>query len=93
VLFGERALTITTNTPFAGSQTGTASIFNLDAQAGLSYWLTPNMKFTVGYRYDEYFKALKTVVVTNSTATPPVVAVNNIDRAYSGPMVRLTTKF
>lgn len=94
VLFGERSLTITTNTPFAGSQTDTPAIFNVDAQAGLSYWLTPNMKFTVGYRYDEYFRALKTLTVTNAfTSAAPTVAVKNIDRSYSGPMVRLTTKF
>jgi opacity protein-like surface antigen len=94
VLFGERTLTITTNTPFAGSQTDTPTIFNVDAQAGLSYWLNPNMKFTVGYRYDEYFRALKTLNVTNATSLAgPTVAVTNIDRAYSGPMVRLTTKF
>jgi hypothetical protein len=96
-LIGERVLTITANTAgiaFAGSQTDTPVIFNVDAQAGLSYWLNPNLKFTVGYRFDDYFKALKTATVTSSIgATTPTVATTNIDRSYSGPVVRLTSKF
>jgi hypothetical protein len=92
VLFGERTLTIAVpNSPFAGAQTSAPAIFNVDAQAGLSYWFNPNLKFTVGYRYDEYFKALKTITVTNPTTQS--VAVNSIDRAYSGPMARLTFKY
>jgi hypothetical protein len=51
------------------------------------------MKFTVGYRYDEYFKALKTVMVNNTTANTPTAVGSNIDRAYSGPMARLTFKY
>jgi Flp pilus assembly protein TadG len=96
-LVGERTLTITANTAgfaFAGSQTDTPVIFNVDAQAGLSYWFNPNLKFTVGYRFDDYFKALKTATVTsNIGATTPTVAVTSIDRSYSGPVVRLTSKF
>jgi Legionella pneumophila major outer membrane protein precursor len=95
-LVGERALTVTANTAgiaFAGSQTDTPVIFNVDAQAGLSYSFNPNLKFTMGYRFDDYFKALKTLVVTNATSTTPTVAVTSIDRSYSGPVVRLTSKF
>jgi len=60
----------------------------------LSYWFNPNLKFTVGYRFDDYFKALKTATVTSNVgATTPTVAVTSIDRSYSGPVVRLTSKF
>jgi Legionella pneumophila major outer membrane protein precursor len=96
-LIGERTLTITANTAgiaFAGSQTDTPVIFNVDAQVGLSYWLNTNLKFTAGYRFDDYFKALKTATVTsNIAATTPTVTTTNIDRSYSGPVVRLTSKF
>ena len=61
------------------------AIFNVDAQAGLSYWISPNLKATVGYRFDGYFKALKTL---NSAGN-----VVDVDRFYDGPMVRLTSKF
>ncbi|HET7841063.1 MAG TPA: Lpg1974 family pore-forming outer membrane protein [Terriglobia bacterium] len=87
VLFGERAVTLTAPgvTSFGASLSDTRAVFNVDAQAGLSYWFTPATKFTVGYRFDGYFKALKTF---NSAGN-----VTDIDRFYNGPMVRLTTKF
>jgi hypothetical protein len=39
----------------------TTAVFNVDAQAGLSYWLSPNLKITASYRVDAYFNALKTI--------------------------------
>jgi hypothetical protein len=39
----------------------------------------------VGYRFDGYFRALKTL---NSAGN-----VVDVDRFYNGPMVRLTSKF
>jgi hypothetical protein len=51
----------------------------------LSYWFTPATKVTASYRFDGYFKALKTL---NSAGN-----VTDIDRFYSGPVLRLTTKF
>ena len=60
------------------------AIFNVDAQAGLSYWINPNLKLTAGYRFDGYFRALKTL---NSAGN-----VVDVDRFYNGPMVRLTWK-
>ena len=96
VLFGERNLQQTataavTTGPGAGTVvtvTGASSdsraVFNVDAQAGLSYWINPNLKLTASYRFDGYFKALKTL---NSAGT-----VTNVDRFYDGPMVRLTWK-
>jgi opacity protein-like surface antigen len=95
VLFGERTVTLTTPTPLIGPSTSdNTAVFNVDAQAGLSYWFTPNTKITASYRYDEYFKALKTL--TTSTVfgnNGPTITSSNIDRAFSGPMLRLTTKF
>jgi hypothetical protein len=87
VLFGERAMTLTVPavTTFGASVSDTATVFNVDAQAGLSYWFTPATKVTASYRFDGYFKALKTL---NSN-----LGTTNIDRFYSGPMLRLTTKF
>jgi hypothetical protein len=95
VLFGERAVTVTVPaaTNVGASVSDTPAIFNVDAQAGLSYWFTPATKLTVSYRYDEYFRALKTVVTTNAFTSAPTVSTKNIDRSFSGPMVRLTTKF
>ena len=87
VLFGERSVTLSVPavTSFGASVSDTAAVFNVDAQAGLSYWFTPATKITASYRFDGYFKALKTV---DSNVNP-----TNIDRFYSGPMLRLTTKF
>jgi hypothetical protein len=58
-LFGHRELKVTTFTPTPPitnsvdfSDSGT--VFNLDAQAGLSYWFSPNMKITASYRFDGY---------------------------------------
>lgn len=94
VLFGERAVTVTSPmTTFGASASDTPAIFNVDAQAGLSYWFSPTTKITASYRFDEYFKALKTVVVNNAFTSRPTVGTANIDRSYSGPMLRLTTKF
>jgi len=71
------------------------AIFNVDAQAGISYWFTPNVKITASYRFDEYFRALKTFSVASTNLGPggPVLTASNIDRSFSGPMLRLTTKF
>ena len=92
VLFGERNLQQTATATTGGvsvtvaqNSSDTRAIFNVDAQAGLSYWFNPNLKFTVGYRFDGYFRALKTF---NSAGN-----VVDVDRFYNGPMVRLTSKF
>src|SRR5215467_4567138 len=111
VLFGERNVQVTstaTGTVTGGLGAGTnfvattlvhasdsPAIFNVDAQAGLSYWFSPNVKFTVSYRFDEYFRALKTITVASTTLGTggPVFVASNIDRSFSGPMARLTWKY
>jgi opacity protein-like surface antigen len=95
VLFGERTVTVTSQAPLVNpSASDSPAIFNVDAQAGLSYWFTPNVKVTASYRFDEYFKALKTLNVasTNLGVNGPVLVSSNLDRSFSGPMLRLTTK-
>lgn len=106
-MFGERSVqSNSVSTPTGGGNIATVTttvaqasdspaIFNVDAQAGLSYWFTPSLKLTASYRYDEYFKALETLTVasTNLGVNGPVIVSSNIDRAYSGPMLRLTSTF
>jgi hypothetical protein len=100
VLFGRRSLdsnstmTLTINPAQPGgsgtlttaaSSSDVGAVFNLDAQAGVSYWFTPNFKMTASYRFDGYWNALKTVDTTG--------AIVNEDRFYHGPMLRATAKF
>lgn len=63
----------------------TTAVFNVDGQAGLSYWFSPNLKITASYRVDAYFNALKTIKPGTSTFT------QNVDQIYNGPMLRLTS--
>jgi Legionella pneumophila major outer membrane protein precursor len=107
VLFGERSgqvnsTTVTTlgaggtvTAALAANSSDSPAVFNADAEAGISYWVNPNLKITAGYRYDEYFKALKTFSVTTTSLGTNGVSItsSNIDRSYSGPVVRLTSKF
>jgi Legionella pneumophila major outer membrane protein precursor len=95
VLFGERQVSATA--PGGGIGVGvsdSAAIFNVDAQAGLSYWFTPTTKITASYRFDEYFRALKTLNASTAfTTAGPTITSSNLDRSFSGPMLRLTSKF
>jgi opacity protein-like surface antigen len=90
VLFGVRSLDVATTGNAAAfgifplGLNDDCAIFNLDAQAGLSYWFTPNVKVTASYRFDGYWGALKTVNAAG--------AIVNADRFFSGPMLRLTIK-
>ena len=73
----------TLNTAFSNSDFG--AVFNLDAQAGFSYWFTRNFKMTASFRFDGYLNALRTV----NTAG----AIVNENRFYYGPMLRATVTF
>jgi hypothetical protein len=99
VLFGNRSLnasqTVFATTPSpsfppqtsvtALSASSTVGILNLDAQAGISYWLTHNFKLTASYRFDGYWGAL--------TIIEPNGAPGQQDRFYYGPMLRGTISF
>jgi hypothetical protein len=90
-LYGVRSLEVSTGgaaTNFGIANLGASDatvVFNLDAEAGLSYWLTTNLKVTAAYRFDGYWNAFKTV---NGAGV-----VANEDRFYQGPTVRVTGKF
>jgi Legionella pneumophila major outer membrane protein precursor len=90
VLFGSRSLNVNTTgsaSTFGINALGAsddAVVFNLDAQVGLSYWVTPNVKLTGSYRFDGYWGALKTIDANGLVA--------NQDRFFFGPMLRLTVK-
>jgi hypothetical protein len=99
VLFGERQTTQTTfPTPVgagvflpitsASAISDTTAVFNVDGQAGLSYWFSPTFKITASYRVDAYFSALKTV-----KPGTPNGSFNSLDQIYNGPMLRLTSSF
>jgi len=103
VLFGERNVQFNSTQTIGGvvvittgaNAADSPAFFNADAEAGLSYWFNPNLKITASYRYDEYFKALKTLTVASTSlgVNGPVFVFSNIDRIYSGPMLRLTSTF
>jgi hypothetical protein len=67
------------------SASSTVGILNLDAQAGISYWLTRNFKLTASYRFDGYFNAV--------TIVEPNGSLGQQDRFYYGPMLRGTWAF
>jgi hypothetical protein len=97
VLFGERNLTLNAAAkPGVGptvtarlNSSDSAAVFNVDAQAGLSYWVTPNVKVTASYRVDAYLNAIRTL--KGSTTVTSTANLMNVDRIYNGPMVRLTS--
>jgi hypothetical protein len=63
----------------------TVGVPNLEVQAGISYWLTPNFKLTASYRFDGYWNAL-TVIEPNGQ-----LAQQN--QYYYGPVLRGTVTF
>jgi hypothetical protein len=101
VLFGDRSFNATQSTsslatpggffhylPLTAAALATCTdvaVFNLDAQAGISYWLTRNFKLTASYRFDGYWNAL--------TVIEPNGSLGNQSRFYYGPMLRATVTF
>jgi hypothetical protein len=71
---------------FATSQSGSAFVFNADAMAAVSYAFSAQFKISGGFRGDYYRAALSTFNVSTG-------ALQNIDRLYWGPFVRLTGAF
>jgi hypothetical protein len=76
---------ITLNSLTALSLSNTVAVFNLDVQAGISYWLTSNFKLTVSYRFDGYWNAL--------TIIEPDGGLGSQGRFYYGPMLRGSLTF
>jgi hypothetical protein len=98
-LFGERSLKATINQTLQDpddprqfftttaniNSSPFATVFNLDAQAGISYWFTPAFKLAASYRFDGYWNAIRTLNANG--------AVVNENRFYSGPMLRAAATF
>jgi hypothetical protein len=63
----------------------TAVVPNLEVQAGISYWLTPDFKLTVSYRFDGYWNALR-VIESNG-------GLGQQNQFYYGPVLRGTITF
>jgi hypothetical protein len=74
---------------FPGGSTNSTSkggtVFNADIQAGVSYWLNPNVKVSASYRLDAYFGALSTLSVENDPSR-----LTKVDRYFHGPRLALT---
>lgn len=65
-----------------------ATVFNTDIQAGLSYWVTDNIKISGSYRLDAYFNVLRTLDAKNDpTKLQPA------DRYIHGPRFALMAQF
>ncbi|HEY4405162.1 MAG TPA: Lpg1974 family pore-forming outer membrane protein [Xanthobacteraceae bacterium] len=97
VLFGQRSMQATQllkaaatsgffalNNASALDISSFVAVFNLDAQAGISYWFNRNFKLSASYRFDGYWGALR--VIDNG-------GVVNQNRFYYGPMFRATAYF
>jgi len=94
VLIGDRSsnFTVTTNgipfpgvaAVFAGNTNTLTAVVNADGWAALTYKFTPNVKVSGGVRADYYIAPL---VSYNFTG------LQNIDRLFWGPFVRLTGNF
>lgn len=62
-----------------------ATVVNADLQAGVSYWMTPNLKVSASYRIDAYFNVLNTTFNKNEKQT--------IDRYTHGPRFGVMAQF
>lgn len=93
VLYGKRELNVSssgTGFPigpfdFNTSNDSTGWVPNANGALALGYSFTPSLKISAGYQIDYYWNALRTFDVNGN--------VQNIDRNYSGPFVRLSGGF
>ena len=85
-LLGARKFEGSSTTGFAVSNRATAFVFNADASLALSYRVTSQFKISSGIRGDFYNNALTTYDVGTG-------ALQNINRFYWGPFLRLTGTF
>ena len=65
-----------------------ATVFNADLQAGVSYWVAPNVKVSASYRVDAFFN-----VITGLSAINDPTKLQKVDRYYHGPRVGVTAQF
>jgi Legionella pneumophila major outer membrane protein precursor len=74
-----------TNGLFSTQISDLTPVFNADASIALSYAFSPGSVFSVGFRFDGYWDALKTVTSAGQ--------LTNVDRLYYGPFARYTARF
>lgn len=90
VLFGSRSFNANGSSSggvsFSQNMSAVVGVFNADGWAALSYWFTPNVKISGGIRGDFYNAPLVTYNVSTG-------ALQNLDRFYWEPFVRLTTSW
>jgi hypothetical protein len=92
-LFGDRKLSQTasysgpnvnpclTGCPGTFTNNSNGAVLNFDAQPGISYAFSQNVKLTASYRFDGYWNVMR-VVDSTGNAT-------NVDRLYQGASLRL----
>ena len=85
-LLGSRKFEGSSTTGFAVSNRATAFVFNADGSLALSYRVTSQFKISSGIRGDFYNNALTTYDIGTG-------ALQNINRIYWGPFLRLTGTF
>ncbi len=89
-LFGPRTLNTvmwsTSGPGFAATYGSWAFVFNADAWVALTYVFTPQFKMSAGIRGDFYAAALTTYDINSG-------GLQNLNRIYWGPLVRLTGSF
>lgn len=89
-LFGDRSFNATVSNSagpsFAASSNSAEFVFNADGWTAISYLFTPSYKLSGGIRADFYNAALTTYNVNTG-------GLENIDRLYWGPFLRLTGTF
>ena len=73
------------------TSSSTVGVPNLEVQAGISYWFSPNFKLTVSYRFDGYWNAL-TVIESNGQLQPNAHLAQQ-SQYYYGPVLRGTIAF
>jgi hypothetical protein len=62
-----------------------AVVGNVDLQAGVAYWVTPNFRVSASYRLDAYFGALTTLDVAGNQRA--------VDRYFHGPRIAGSVRF
>jgi hypothetical protein len=89
-LFGPRSFNAngssSTGVAFSENLSATVGVFNADGWAALSYWFTPHVRLSGGIRGDFYDAPLVTYNINTGS-------LQNIDRLYWGPFLRLTSSW
>ena len=73
------------------TSSSTVGVPNLEVQAGISYWFTPNFKLTASYRFDGYWNAL--MVIESNGQLQPNAHLAQQSQYYYGPVLRGTIAF